>query len=614
MQSQTTTVRRGALAAALALASAPAFAQDAATRLDEIVVTATRTARTQDETLAAITVIDRADIERLQPASLPELLRGTPGLSIASNGGLGKQTSLFLRGTEADQVLVLVDGIKIGSATAGAAAIQDIPLEQIERIEIVRGPFSSLYGSEALGGVIQIFTRRPEGTFAPHASLGVGSYSTRRASAGAGGRVGRGWYSIAAAHERTDGINACRASFVAGCFADEPDRDGYRNTSLSLQGGYRFSDAWDAEARVLRAEGENAYDGGFVDASDVVQQVAGARLRFAPSDALALTFNAGQSRDESDDFKDGAFIGVFDTQRDLGSLQADIGAGEGLVSIGFDWQREEVDSTIAFDQTRRINRGLFGQWQRTFGAHGLQASLRRDDDSQFGGQTTGSALWGWSFTETLRLTASYGTAYRAPTFNELYFPGFNNPGLQPETSRSAELGLRGKLDDGDWSLSAFQTQVDDLIAFDATTFRPVNVDRARIRGVEAALGAKLADWTLRGSATWLDPRNDGDTVNRGNQLPRRARQTARIDADRAFGGFSVGGTVFAAGARYDDLANTTRLGGYATVDLRLAWSLGDDWSLQLAANNVFDRRYETAAFFNQPGRNYMFTVRWRPAP
>ena len=602
-----------------------AFALDSAGArdLDEVVVTATRTARTQDQTLAAVTVIDRARIERLQPASLPDLLRGEAGVSVANSGGAGKLSSLSLRGTEADHVLVMVDGVRIGSATAGTAALQDIPVEQIERIEIVRGPFSSLYGSEAIGGVVQIFTRRPQGAFAPHASLSAGSFGTLRASAGLAGTPGDGWYSVTAAHEHTDGIDALRDN-PGNPFDDaaiDPDRDGYRNDSVSVQGGYRFNQAWDAEARILRAQGRNEYDGSFANLSKVVQQAGSAKLGFKPSDTVALTLRVGKAWDISDDYLDDVHASTFETRRSQGSLQADVGLGEGsLLTLGFDWLRDEVDSDTPFEVDQRIDRGVFGQWQGEFGAHAVQLALRRDDDDQFGGETTGSALWGWDLSDTLRLTASYGTAYKAPSFNDLYYPGYGNPDLGPETSRSVELGLRGTHDWGRWGVQAFETRVDDLIAYDATLVdeahpfgQPNNIDEARIRGVEATGGVDVAGWDVQAALTWLDPRNRSDDFNRGNLLARRARRTARIDVDRSFGAFSVGGSVFAAGERYDDPANGVRMGGYGLVDLRVGYAFHRDWSLQAGVANAGDRDYETAAFYRQPGRAYTLTLRYRPA-
>lgn len=610
-------IRRRVLAVSLLSslsAAAPAFADDAATDLDEVVVTATRTARTQDQTLAAVTVIDRAEIERLQPASVPDLLTGRAGVSLANNGGPGKSTSVFLRGTESDHVLVLVDGIKIGSATSGGASLQDIPVEQVERIEIVRGPFSSLYGSEALGGVIQIFTRQPQGRFSPSASAAVGSQSTQRYSAGVGGRsqdaAHGGWYAINAAHQDTDGINAYR-----GTRNFDPDKDGYRNTSLTVQGGWRFNTHWDADVRAFRAEGRNEYDGSANNEADTVQQVIGGRVRYAPVDDVKLTASLGSSADLSENFLNGVYSSTFDTRRKVGSLQGDVGIGDGLLTLGYDWLGDEVHSNTDYARDRRINRGIFGQWQQDLGSQSLQASARRDDDSQFGGETTGSVLWGWNFTPALRLSASYGTAFKAPTFNELYFPGYGNPDLGPETSRSVELGLRGEHGWGTWSVNAYDTKIDDMIAFDSTLGDfggPNNIDRARIRGVEAVAATELFGWDLSTSLTWLDPRNDGDNPNRDNLLPRRAKRSGRIDADRSFGRLSVGASVSGAGERYDNLANTTRMGGYGLADVRAGYAFSDAWSVQASVANVFDKRYETAALYNQPGRTWLVTLRYQP--
>ncbi|WP_372382074.1 TonB-dependent vitamin B12 receptor [Xanthomonas sp. NCPPB 1068] len=615
---------RAVLAVGLSLCMANLARAEAAVDLDEVVVTASRTAQTQDQTLAPVTVIDRAQIERRQVTALQDLLRGEAGVSLANNGGPGKPTSLFLRGTESDQVVVLIDGVRIGSATSGGAALQDLPIEQIERIEIVRGPFSSLYGSEALGGVIQIFTRRPQGSFVPMLSVAAGSNTARRYGAGLAGRsegdLGEagGWYSVNAVHDETDGINAYLDTSSS---AYDPDRDGYRNDSLSVQGGWRFNRQWDADVHALRAQSRNDYDGSVFggNLSKGVQQAVGGRVRYAPTDALKFTASVGGSSDFSDAYYDGAYVSTYDTRRKQGSLQADITTAPGLLTVGFDWQRDAIASSDNYDADSRIDRAAFAQWQQSFGAQSVQASLRRNDNSQFGGKTTGSLLWGWDVAEHLRLTASYGTAFKAPTFNELYYPDFGNPLLGPETSNSAELGLRGRYDWGTWTLSAFQTRISDLIAYDASLVdaahpfgQPNNIDKARIRGAEAGYETALAGWTLRGALTWLAPQADGE-VGHGNWLPRRARQSGRIDADRTVGAFGVGASLFGSGERFDDLANTERLAGYGLLDLRMSYAINTDWKVQFTANNVFDRRYETARWYAQPGRNYLLTFRYQPA-
>lgn len=616
----------------LALAIATAFvlpvtvhADDASTDLDKVVVTASRTEQSASQVLAASTVIDRADIERLQPNSVADLLRAVPGVSIANNGGPGKSTSVFLRGTESDHVLVLVDGVRIGSATSGTAAFQDIPVDQIERIEIVRGPYSSLYGSEALGGVIQIFTRHPQGAFVPSFSVGVGSWSTLRGSAGFAGSGKNGWYAVEATHDQTDGINACRGKPSpggGGCFTDEPDRDGYRNNALSLKGGWRFDEQWDADASATRSEGRNHYDGTSSNFAESTTQAIGGRVHYRPSKDALITLNVGRSGDFSTDYEKGIYADTFNTHRDLASLQADlghVGGSYGLATVGFDWQQDRVVGNTDYLVDARHNHALFAQWQQEFGASSVQGSVRRDENSQFGGKTTGSLLYGYALSEELRVTASYGTAFKAPTFNDLYFPDYGNPDLGPETSRNWELGLKGTPGWGHWSVNAFQNKIDHLIVFDSSLTGPLfpfgganDIDRSRIRGVELAADTRFDDWTLAGSATWLQPEDDSDDASHGNLLPRRARRTANVDLDRRFGAFSVGASVFASGYRYDDTANLHRLGGYALTDLRMAYAFDAAWKLELAAKNVFDRHYETARYYNQPGRNWMLTLRYQP--
>ena len=617
MVSRNSHTHRNVLAVSLALAATlgagPAFAEGQATDLDGVVVTATRTARTQDATLAAITVIEREEIQRLQPASLQELLRKVPGASIANNGGAGKESSIFLRGTESDHVLVLVDGVKIGSATTGKAALQDIPVEQIERIEVVRGPFSSLYGSEAIGGVIQIFTRRPKSAFSPSFSVGGGTYATYKATAGVEGRGEKGWYALNLAHDTTDGFNACVSA--TGCYGYDPDRDGYTNNSLSVQGGYAFGEAWNVDLRALRAEGENEYDGSLYAGNEAktVQQSGGARVRYRAGERATFTLNLGQGQDKSRQFNNGEFFSLFRTDRGQGSLQGDFALGGGTLTTGFDWVRDELDSSTPYVRTERINRAAFAQWQQGFGTHSLQASVRRDDNSQFGGKTTGSALWGWDFTEALRLTASYGTAFKAPTFNELYFPGYGDPNLSPEIARSSELGLRGKHGWGEWTLDVFQTDIEDLIGTACNEFwvcSAVNVDKARIQGAELGVSTQLAGWDLQGSAAWTDPRNRSAGDTHDNILPRRARKSMRLDADRSFGRFNAGASFTGAGDRYDDANNTRLLKTYATTDLRAGYAFNPSWRVNLSLNNVFDRQYQTAANYAQPGRAWMLTLRY----
>ncbi|MFP7723084.1 TonB-dependent vitamin B12 receptor [Lysobacter sp. A3-1-A15] len=612
-------LRLSILACALALPLSAHAQSETARDLDEVVVTATRTPVSANATLAPVEVIDRDAIIRSQARSLPELLRGRAGVAISNQGGQGKLTTVFMRGAESDHVLVLVDGVRVGSATSGLVSFQDLPLSMIDRVEIVRGPRSSLYGSEAIGGVIQVFTRRDHGGISPRANATVGSHGRREASAGIGGGSQAAWFGIDAGYQRTDGIDACDVAtptpFSGGCFiaAPQPDADGYRNRSVSLRGGLDLGTTVELQAQALRAHGENEFDGDFTDYSETTQQVLGARATWTPSDALTLALGAGRNTDASDNFIGGTSIGYFETDRDSASVQADVALAEGhLLTVGADWLRDRVGSTTAYDRTERDTRAAFGQYQGTLGRHSLQAALRHDDNRQFGQATTGSAAWGLSLGGGWRLSAGYGTAFKAPTFNELYFPFFGNPTLRPESSRSWDAGLAWDAGTIMWRLDAFDTRVEDLIAYDAALFLPNNIERARMRGAELGVDAELSAWALAGSISVLDTENRGSGFNAGNELPRRARHSARLDLDRPYGALRIGLTGVAEGSRFDDVGNTRRLGGYATLDLRAEYAIGPAWTVQARVANVFDRDYETASFYNQPGREWFLTLRWDP--
>jgi vitamin B12 transporter len=560
---------------------------------------------------------------------LPELLRGRAGITLVNQGGRGKLTTLFLRGAESDHTLFLVDGVRVGSATSGLTSLQDLPVELIERIEIVRGPRSSLYGSEAIGGVIQVFTRRGRSGVAPHFRLGAGSNGLREAGGGIDIGSDRGWFGVDYHHQSTDGIHACvGAGFpvFAGCYMDDPDpdRDGYESNAVSLRMGAKPTDGMTIEAQALRAVGNNAYDAdpawGLPDESDTVQQVVGGKLRYAPSARVALQFIAGRNLDRSDNSRDGGFISFFESTRDSATLQGDFGVAAGqLLTLGYDWQRDRgaVGDAYSGFSAERGNRAGFAQYQgrletARYGRHDLQASVRRDDNGQFGGHTTGGLAWGIDLGRGLRVTANAGTAFKAPTFNELYYPYFGNPALRPEASESFELGIGQKAAAWHWQVNAFQTGIDDLIVYDTRIFAANNLEQARIRGGELSAGASIAGWELSASASHVDPRNRSTGANFDKVLPRRARTSGRIDLDRAFGGLRLGASVTGEGHRFDDVANTLALPGYATLDLRAEYALDRAWTLQARVANALDRDYPSAAYYNQPGREYGLTLRYRP--
>ncbi|KQZ79327.1 ligand-gated channel protein [Rhodanobacter sp. Root561] len=614
-------MKKTLLAAALLGCTLAAHAADQseAAHPGAVVVTATRTAITVDDALSSVSVITRADIERLQPLSLADLLTGLPGVSFANVGGYGQQTSLFLRGTNSAHSLVLIDGVRIGGISSGLAAFEQIPVEQIERIEVVRGPRSSLYGADAIGGVIQIFTRRgsQDGALRPSFSLTTGSQNLLRGQFGLSGGSEHAWYNLAVGAQHTRGINSCRVgagTVFAGCYTDEPDNDPYRNENLVANGGYRWDNGAELRGSWLRSLGEIHFDGSYQNRSRTVQQTAGAAFSFNPLQAWKTTLSAGQNIDRYDNYENESFVGYIWSKRNQASWQNDVSLADNqLLTLGVDWQGEKIESDTGFLATRRHDTGSFVQYQGTFGRNEVQLSARRDHNSQYGDHDTGAAAWGYRFDGGLKLSASYGSAFHAPTFNDLYYPyGSGNPDLKPEKSRSAELGLSRQLDSWNWAVNAYQTRIDQLIALDSNYF-PMNVSRARIRGVEGQLGVNLGGWQLQGYASWLQPRNDDGGVNDGRVLQRRPEHTARIDLDRRIGEWGIGATVNGAGRAFDDAANRHALGGYSTTDLRASWHFAPGWQLEARIANVFDRQYETVWYYNQPRRSGFLTLRYSPA-
>jgi vitamin B12 transporter len=599
----------------LMLTVSASFANATQPRVDEVVVTATRGPEPADATLASTTVVTRADIERLQAQTLPDLLRSAAGVSVTTNGGIGKATSLFMRGAEADQNLILIDGVRIGSTTLGTASLQDLPLEQIERIEIVRGPRSALYGSEALGGVIQLFTRRADAARS-NFMVGGGANATRHAAASFNTPFERGYVRAGANYLASRGTNACEgygAPLFAGCFTDEPDRDAYRNTSVSLGGGATLGAATEIDALALFSSGRVEYDGSFGNSADFRQLTLGTALRHRLGEHWSMRAQLGRATDDSENFADESAAGRFDTTRESASVLLDGTAAAALWTFGVDAIRDRVASDTDFVEDSRTTVGVFAQARRRTGKADWQVSIRYDDNEQFGARTTGSVAWGLVVNSAWRVTASIGTGFKAPTFNELYFPGFGNPALEPETSVSAEASVRYRSDALRGSVTAFQSRIADLIGFDEN-FSPVNIDRTRVRGIEAELTTSLAGVNVTTGIDWLDAEDRSDGLLRGNELPRRPRERLRLDLHKALGDVRVGVVGQWVGRRFDNRANTRRLGSYAALDLLADWQATPGLLLQARLANALDRDYATAAFYPQPGRELYVTLRWMPAP
>jgi vitamin B12 transporter len=596
---------------ALCLGSPLVLAEDV-TPLDEIVVTADRKARTVDATLAPVSIVTRQDIEKYQATSLPDVLRRLPGITLSNSGGVGKATSVFLRGTNSSHILVLVDGVKVGSATTGSVAFEDLPLDQVERIEVVRGPRSSLYGSEAIGGVIQIFTRKGGKGFQPEISVSAGSNNTQKANVNLAGGNATTWYNVNGGTEQTDGFNATANN-------KEPDADGYARDSVSLRTGHRFANGTEAEVNALHAAGDSQFDSSFNNEAHFTQNVVSGKVKHALSDKVLLMAQLGQARDESDNYLNGQPLTAFrtyNTRRNTAAVQADLGVGEnGSATVGLDWQNDQVTSDSVYDRTSRDNTGLFANYQTDIGKNRVDVSTRHDDNEQFGGHNTGAVAIGRDLANGMRVTGSYGTAFKAPTFNNLYYPFSGDPDLKPETAQNAELGVSGKLAGGkaQWSANVFSNDIDNLISYPPPDYQVSQTDKARIQGLELSATTQLAGWDVNGNATLQQPENRSG-ADAGKQLIYRPKQLASVDIDRALGKFRVGASVHGESQRYTDSANTEskKLAGYGTLDVRADYRVSKDWTVGAKLGNVLDKAYQTNNGYNQDGVNGLVTVKYAP--
>lgn len=586
--------RHAILVALASTLTVPAIAEEQS----PIIVTATRTAQTTDDSLASVTVITAKQIEQQQPNDLLDLLTSLSGIDMTNNGGMGKATSMFMRGTNSSHVLVMIDGIKIGSATSGNIAFQHIPVSQIERIEIVRGPRSSLYGSEAIGGVIQIFTKKGTSKEQANIELSYGSYATNKISAGISAGNDKTQYSLNASRIKTNGFDAKDDT--------ETDNDGYSNESVTFNLSHKISDTSSLKINTMQTSGITEYDGNgiYTNNSKFVQQTTGLKYTARPLKNWDIKINASESLDESDNYTGLTFSSKFNTRRTSYSWQNDITIGTNqLLTVGLDYQNDFVISTTVYNETSRDNTAGFIQHQWSGENNDIQFALRNDNNQAFGVHTTGNISWGHNFSSTTRIISSYGTAFKGPTFNDLYYPlqwGYvGNPNVKPEKSETAEIELRKKHSWGKTSVSVYHTKIDNLIAWApvGAVTTPSNVNKAEINGLEIRLNTKLAGWDTKAELSLLDPRDkDTDKI-----LARRTQQSLRLDMDKTSGKWSTGFSFIGQGYRFDDTPNSDKISGYGIVNLRASYAVSKKMSIKWKIDNIFDKEYETVKDYNNPG-------------
>ncbi|MCW5652728.1 TonB-dependent receptor [Hydrogenophaga sp.] len=591
------------------LAAFPTHAQtEARAVLAETVVTATRVETRTDAVLSDVVVIDADTLEKSTGRTLSEVLTRAAGLQMTANGGLGKQSGLFVRGTETRHVLLLVDGVRYGSSTAGSASFDNIPLGIIDRIEVLKGPASALYGSDAVGGVVQVFTKQGTKGFHPNASVTLGSYGHRAASAGLSGGTDEVTYSLNLGTVRERGFSATNPGVAFG--SHNPDDDGFDQDSVSGSLRWAIAPGWVTSLNFTQADGTTEYDNGpgaFNVRSDVTTRVAAWGLERKWSADSRTQLKLSRSDDRSTSFT-AADTSRFNTAQTQTTLQHDWNTFAGNVVVGLESIREEVSGTQAYAVNSRTTNAAFAGIQGQAGSHLWQANLRRDRNSQFGGATTGFASYGYQITPNWRPHVAYGTSFKMPSFNTLYYvsPFFNgNPTTQPERGKNSELGLTYTQGLHEVKLTRFDNRVRGFI-----TLQPAvaNVPRARMEGWSLSYAGASGPWTWSANLELLDARNLANRL----KLQRRADESLTFALDRQSGAWTWGASLQALSDRFDNAANTVRLPGFATLDLYTRYQVAKDWSVNLRLNNLADKVYETAAGYNQPGRAAYVTLDWKP--
>lgn len=594
---------------------------------DAILVTATRQATRANELLSDASVITREDIEKARPLqTLGELLSREGGVEFSTLGGPGSSSSVYIRGANAGHTLLLVDGMRVGSATLGAPSISAIPLSQIERVEILKGSASSLYGSDAIGGVIQVFTRRGDGDAKVNAEISTGSYQTNEASAGVSGKAGDVRYSLRAGSVDSEGFNAISDS-TNGQY--NRDKDGYDNLNASAQVSVDLAPGHELGVQAFYSRNRNHYDAvySFPSKADydfrsttIVESYSAFSRNRLTSKWTSLV-RIGRSTDDSRDNDSPTTLSEFRTHQDQAVWQNDIKLPYGSLLLAAETLRQSIDTTGTYTETERTINSLLAGWTGNFGNHRLQLNARHDRNSQFGSKTTGGAAYGYQIDDRWRARAALATGFKAPSFNDLYFPddpiyGGGNPNLKPESSRNREIGLNYDTAATSASFTLYRNEIDNLIQWladdpsDPSNFswHPTNVGKARLEGGTLTGRHRIGNVTLHAS---VDIQNHKD-ITTGKYLVLRSKRHGTVGFDHQWGRVTWGADVLASGSRFNDAANAVELGGYATVALRADYRLDNDLTLFAKAGNIFDREYELRKDYATAGRTLFVGVRYQP--
>jgi vitamin B12 transporter len=616
------------LLAAFLCALSPLAQADTDVSLDEIVVTATRLEQPLKQTLSTTSVITQEDIKNSQATDVLTILRSVAGVEISQNGGIGKTSSLFLRGSNDKQVLVLLDGVRISSATAGTTSIEHIMLNQIERIEIVRGNVSSLYGSEAIGGVVQIFTKRGHGEPAFNMSAGIGSHGTQSAATGFGGSIENTSFNVQLSRFITEGVSTINPAIAVKA---NPDNNGYDNTSVSANVRHAFNSDNSLSASIYNSQGHSQFDSTFESPSDVHNSdVQINKLSLTSENKLNAAWlsklQLAQGVDYSQNFTNGmpASPGsIYKTTNQQLNWQNELNPdSKKQILLGAEYLGQQIASDLQpkyVRDERKVN-SLFAGYTGKYGSHQLQMNARQDNFSDFGIANTGLLGYGYNISDVWRVAASTSTAFKAPTMNDMFYPfvdyGFGysyqgNPNLQPERSHNNEMGVHYADENQRFDMVYFDNRIHDLIAGNnLPAYTMINLNEARIDGVETSYSGRLGDTDVRIALTQQNPRD----ANTGQSLLRRAKFFSNVGVMQQFGKWKLGGEWQYSGEREDldiNTYNRTTLDSYSLVNLTSQYRLDKQLDISLRVDNLFNQDYMLAHGYNTLGRTLFVNMSYQ---
>jgi vitamin B12 transporter len=600
--------------------------------LEEIeVTTPLRVPEKEANVIADTTVITSDEIQRAGLSTIPQLLQQQPGIEVKTTGGPGSVSTVFIRGTSSTHSIVLLDGLRVGSSTSGLTAIQNIPLSQIERIEIVRGPASSLYGQDGIGGVIQIFTKKGKKGFHPYVSAGYGRYKTKEMAAGVSAGNDSTSFALNLSGMNTDGFSAFVPNANSNANMPNLDKDNYRNRAITSSLSHQINDEIKIDFQYFLTTGRNMYDNGWSAANDTVdyknktkQEAYSAKLTGNLTDNWVSSIKIGKSTDlysaqQKYDNSTWSFVsGEIDknetTQYQL-AWQNNINFEYGSLVLLYDYLKEEIDTTAVYDKDNRDNHGFVLGYNIQHEKHTIQTSLREDINSQYDNETTGSIGYAYQINNQWKVSSSFGTAFVAPTFDYLYYPGTNNPNLKPETSKNIEASLKYSDNSTSISLTAYQNKIDDfIVSSGAPLYIPDNINKAKIQGLTLSADHFLGNLQLKGSVTNESSKNE-DT---DKYLPYRANLYGSANLNYYFQDWIFGVEQIASRGR-DTTTSSIKTEGYMFTNLVTNYVFNEKFTINIRLDNALDKDYAlaydgdpsaTGFAYQTPGRSLSANIRY----